>query len=150
MHRIRPHLTYANVIATLALVLAAGGGATAIAISTGKNSVTSKSIKDGQVTAKDLGPIRVVRAQATVPDPASMADTWSSGQVIAHCRHGERVIGGGGAPSLAGNNQIAIYQSQIVGEGWAVGLSQNTGGAVTLTAFALCLRGDPGKPVTDQ
>jgi hypothetical protein len=50
MARIRRHLTYANVIATLALFLAFGGGAYA-AIKLPKNSVTSKQIKNDSITS---------------------------------------------------------------------------------------------------
>ncbi len=58
--RLRSKLSYSNVVATLALLVAISGGATAIAISAGKNTVTTKSIKPGNVTARDLGPIRTV------------------------------------------------------------------------------------------
>jgi len=47
LDRLRPKLTYANVIATLALVIAIGGGAYAVGVA--KNSVRSKQIKDGSV-----------------------------------------------------------------------------------------------------
>ena len=45
--RLRARLTYANVIATLALFLALGGGA-AYAASLGKNSVGTKQLKPGR------------------------------------------------------------------------------------------------------
>jgi len=51
MNRIRKHLTYANVVATLALVIAIGGGTTAIALN-GRNSVRSDDIKNGHVSAR--------------------------------------------------------------------------------------------------
>jgi hypothetical protein len=50
---IRSRLTYANVMATVAVFLALGGGAYA-AIHLKKNSVKSKQIKDGQVKSQDL------------------------------------------------------------------------------------------------
>lgn len=53
MHRLRPRLTYANVIATLALFLALGGGAYA-ATQLPKNSVGSKQIKPGSIRLADL------------------------------------------------------------------------------------------------
>jgi hypothetical protein len=46
-------VTYANVVATLALFLVLGGGAYAVGIAP-KNSVVSKSIKNGQVKTRDL------------------------------------------------------------------------------------------------
>jgi hypothetical protein len=50
----RERLTFANVISVIALFVALGGGAYAISKAP-KNSVTSKSIKNGQVKTKDLG-----------------------------------------------------------------------------------------------
>jgi hypothetical protein len=50
MRRIRPRLSYANVVATLALFLALGGGAVWAA-----NKITSKQIGKGAVKTKNLG-----------------------------------------------------------------------------------------------
>src|SRR5687767_3579408 len=49
----RARLTYANVIATLALFIALGGTSIA-AVSLSNNSVTSATIKDGEVKTADL------------------------------------------------------------------------------------------------
>ena len=58
MRRIRSKLTYANVMATLAVFLVLGGGAYA-AFHLPKNSVRSRNIVNGQVKTKDLGvPVR--------------------------------------------------------------------------------------------
>jgi hypothetical protein len=51
----RPRLSYANVVATLALVLAIGGGTVYAATHLGKNSVKSKNIAKGAVKGADLG-----------------------------------------------------------------------------------------------
>ena len=67
LQRLRPRLTYANTVATLALIVAVSGGATAIAITASKNSVTTKSIRKGAVTAPKLGPIVVRSATAEGP-----------------------------------------------------------------------------------
>jgi hypothetical protein len=48
---VRSRLTYANVMATVAVFIALGGGA--YAISLGKNSVGSKQLKPGAVKPKD-------------------------------------------------------------------------------------------------
>jgi hypothetical protein len=53
MSRIRRHLTYANVMATLAVFLVLGGGAYA-AFHLPKNSVRSKNIVNGQVKRADV------------------------------------------------------------------------------------------------
>ena len=48
MSRIRPHLSFANVISLLALFVALGGTATASLLITGKN------VRDGTLTGKDI------------------------------------------------------------------------------------------------
>ncbi|HWO47328.1 MAG TPA: hypothetical protein VNM41_04640 [Solirubrobacterales bacterium] len=52
--RLRERLTYANVVATIALIFAVGGGATAIALSLPKNSVKSKQIAKEAVKTSDI------------------------------------------------------------------------------------------------
>ncbi|MEQ6902675.1 hypothetical protein [Nocardioides sp. YIM 152588] len=53
--RPRRRLTYANVVSTLALVVAvAGGGGAAVAAGLAKNSVSSPQIRNGQVKTVDL------------------------------------------------------------------------------------------------
>ena len=54
VRRLRAGITYANVMATIAVFLALGGGAYA-AFSLPKNSVRSKNIVNGQVKTADLG-----------------------------------------------------------------------------------------------
>jgi hypothetical protein len=121
MKKLRPRLSYANVVATLALVIAVAGGTTAIAVSKApKNSVVSSSIKPYNVTADDLAGIRVVTAVA-------------SGTAVASCARGERLLGGGASGDLA-----ASFPSN--NNTW-VGVSGSGG----VTAYALCLKAKPGK-----
>ncbi|MGE5527358.1 MAG: hypothetical protein ACM3Q9_01690, partial [Methanosarcina sp.] len=56
MKQLREKLTYANVVATIALILAVSGGATAIAVSVKlpKNSVKSKQLAPGAVKTGDI------------------------------------------------------------------------------------------------
>jgi hypothetical protein len=127
MHRIRRHLTYANVAATLALLVAVAGGATAVAGSNAPtNSVTSSSIKSRNVTARDLAGIRLVQV---------------SGQfaAFAPCSRGERLVGGGG------DSSTNLGRSRPGNNGWSVAQGLGTGGDVPVTAYALCLKAKPGK-----
>lgn len=55
--RLLSHLTYANVMATIAVFLALGGG---LAWALANNSVKSKHIKDGQVKDDDLNVLSVL------------------------------------------------------------------------------------------
>src|SRR5688572_24271013 len=50
---LRTHLSYANVMATVAVFLALGGGAYALSLP--RNSVTSRHIAKGQVKGSDIG-----------------------------------------------------------------------------------------------
>lgn len=72
---IRP--SYANITATLALVFALGGGAYAATLP--KNSVTSATIKNGQVHAKDLA--RNAVTGATVKDGSLGAADLAPGTI---------------------------------------------------------------------
>ena len=53
--KLRSKLSYANVVATLALVLAIGGGTVYAALRLGKDAVRSKNIAAGAVKSSDLG-----------------------------------------------------------------------------------------------
>lgn len=52
MSKLKERVTYANVVATLALFIALGGGAYAVTVS--KNSVSSKSVKNNSLKGKDV------------------------------------------------------------------------------------------------
>jgi hypothetical protein len=54
MEKVKDRLTYANVMATIAVFVALGGSAVAAKLVLPKNSVTSKSVKDGSLKGKDL------------------------------------------------------------------------------------------------
>jgi hypothetical protein len=126
MRQIRGHLSYANVAATLALIIAIAGGTTALAGSkAAKNSVVSSSIKPFNVTAGDLARIRIVQVTGQV-------------SAFAPCSHGERLLSGGGSTggplgaSRPGNN------------GWLV--QQGSGPEDRpVVAYAACLKTKPGK-----
>lgn len=84
MHNIRKHISYANVMATVATCIALGGTSYA-ALSLPRNSVTSKQlkpgsvkssdIKNGTVSARDLkrGLLPANTAASSVPGPAGPA-----------------------------------------------------------------------------
>ena len=139
MHRLKPrlrikhHLSYANVMSTIAVALALAGGTTAVAISaSGKNSdvnrkgniraarVTSAKIADGAITATKLGAVELV--QRNFPGGGTVS-----------CPSGERLLSGGGQPS----GVTSAYSSYPDGNGWTF---TTTGGAASVTLFALCLK----------
>jgi hypothetical protein len=105
----KPRLSYANVVATLALVLVVGGGATAIALSLPKNSVHSKQIAKEAVKSSDIAKDAVTGDKVKestlgkVPS-AAFADSAGSAKEAANAAHA------GVADSLGG----AITQANAV------------------------------------
>jgi len=124
MKSLKPRLTYANVIATLALFLALGGGAYA-AVKLPKNSVGAKQLKAGAVTPAKLsasavsalagkpgpqGPQGAPGAQGAQGSPGSPGSPGAPGATnvvvrtgsqefgsVAFCEPGEVAVGGGGS-----------------------------------------------------
>jgi hypothetical protein len=145
MDRLRRHLSYANVAATLALVIAIAGGTTAIAINrtAPKNSVTSKSIRPFNVTARDLTRLIEVRSQTTFSDPGPPDGTFSSASATAPCPGGTRVISGGG---VVDSNFAALVGSNPISEGWVVSAKADGANQATITAIARCLSKRAEKP----
>lgn len=97
LERLRPRLTYANVIATLALFLALGGGAAFAAATLGKNTVGAKQLKRNAVTG------------AKVKDGSLSAGDFKAGQLPA----GER--GPQGAPGAPGATNVVVRYGDRVG-----------------------------------
>ena len=78
---LRSRLTYANVVATLALVLAVGGGTVYAASELGRNDVKSKNIAKGAVKTSDLAADGVIGAK--VKDATITAEDIAPGAIIA-------------------------------------------------------------------
>jgi hypothetical protein len=145
MDRLRRHLTYANVTATLALIVAVAGGTTAIAMkaTAPKNSVTSKSIRPYNVTARDLTRLIAVRSQTTFSDPGPPDGTFASASATAPCPAGTRVITGGG---FVDTNQASLVGSDPISEGWVVSAKADGTNQATITVIARCLSKRAEKP----
>jgi hypothetical protein len=99
IRRIRPRLTYANVIATLALFLALGGGAYA-ALKLPKNSVGSKQIKANAVNS------------SKVKDGSLLAGDFKTGQIPPGPRGLQGLPGSPGSKGDTGD--VARWTSSIV------------------------------------
>jgi hypothetical protein len=93
-------------------------------------AVRTKKIADGHVRAPDLGTITERSESAIIPP--------GSGQVIAECNSGERVLSGG--HSTLGTNVVNSY-SYRWGNGWVAVFRNNHKYPVEITAYAYCLRG---------
>ena len=86
--RFRPNLTYANVMATIAVFLALGGGAYAAATvgssQIKKNAILSRHIKNGQVKTSDLAPNSVGGGKiidGSLGSPDLAANSVDSGKI---------------------------------------------------------------------
>lgn len=79
MARIREKLTYANVVATLALIVALGIGTAWAGTHLSKNSVKSKQIKDGAVQNADLASDAVTSGK--VKDGSLLGADFAAGSV---------------------------------------------------------------------
>lgn len=95
VRRIRTHLTYSNVMSTIAVVFAIGGAGAYAASHLPNNSVTSKTIKNGQVKTKDL--------QNNAVKTAKLADGAVTGSKIANQAVGTGQI----SPNAVTTGQIA-------------------------------------------
>jgi hypothetical protein len=147
MKKLRPRLSYANVTATIALIAAVVGGTTAIArvAKAPKNSVVAKSIKRGNVTAKELSTTIRVNATTNVTDPSPEDNVYAVGSIVAKCPPGARAITGGG--SVSGNR--AVLQSSGpsgTGDSWLVGAGTDNINATEIRATVICLISRPGSP----
>jgi hypothetical protein len=131
---LKARLTYANVVATLALIVAVAGGGTAIALSVGKNSVTTKSIKPGNVTARDLAGARVATA---------LGSGTSSGTTVS-CLPSERMLAGGAearsTTTPPGEDRFLTASHPTPdGSGWTARADSG------VVVYVVCLRAKPGK-----
>jgi hypothetical protein len=78
--KLRPHLTYANVVSSVCLFVVLGGTAYA-GVTLSKGSVTSKHIKNGQVKRDDIAANAVTSAK--VADASLVAGDFKAGQLPA-------------------------------------------------------------------
>jgi hypothetical protein len=167
LNRLRSKLTYANVIATLALFLAMAGGTAFAASQFGKETIGGRSIKK-----ESIGPAKLnAAAKATLTGPkGATGATGASGpsgpqgpagpagatkidvQVgpeangsEAHCPTGQVAVGGGG---IAGNVETFLWENApLTGgnvatsggrpDGW-IAAAEAEGTEEPVTAYVLC------------
>lgn len=141
-----PHLNYANVVATLALVIAVSGG-TALAVSgkigskkLKKNAVTMKKISAGAVTTDKIANF-AVSSDKLVTGAVSesklvafqrVTATGPLGGATARCPRGSRLVSGGGSATGGGGPLIASYPDS---QEWIV----SDGAGNPVVAYAICM-----------
>jgi hypothetical protein len=150
MKRVNKHLTYANVVATLALIVAVAGGSTAIAVShkVKKNSVGTKQLKKGSVTPAKLAPGAVtvdkladgnVTASKLAGINLVAAPYGPGGGTTARCPAPERLLSGG--VSTGGGT---VLESAPLAETPVVQWEATSTGGGPSMVYALCLKNTPG------
>jgi hypothetical protein len=118
MEKLRPRLTYANVIATLALFLALGGGAYA-AIQLPKNSVGSKQLRKNSVIAAKIKNGAVTGAKINLASLGTVPSAVRS-EIAANADHAAVAASAGSAASatdakaLGGKPASAFAASTVV------------------------------------
>ena len=151
MHRIRQHLTYANVMATIAVFVALGGGAYAL---DGRNSVDSGDLKKNAVKSPEIAKnaakghdvsertlaigaraLRKVRQRSATDEDIPPG---GSGQASVQCNRGEQFLSGGSDYS---GTDVSVTASRFdPPNGWGVFLdNEAASGNANLTAHVYCL-----------
>jgi hypothetical protein len=133
--RIRRHLTYANVMSTIAVIIAVAGGSTAVAVTVNaskKSDINKKgNIRIGRVTTPKL-------ANSAVSSPKlagiEVVQTTTPAGILAQarCPAGGRLLSGGAA---AGGGASLATSAPGTGEEWVGATASGN-----VTAYALCLR----------
>ncbi|HEX6780800.1 MAG TPA: hypothetical protein VF125_02080 [Solirubrobacterales bacterium] len=114
-----PKLTYANVVSTIALFLAIGGGATAIALSLPKNSVKSKQLAKEAVKNSDIAKDGVTGdkvkestlGKVPLAAHADSADTAGSASSAGHASTAETAASATALSGFAPNNLAKTYST---------------------------------------
>jgi hypothetical protein len=151
MRKIRSKLTYPHVVSTLCLFLILGGGAYA-ATRLHKNSVSSSTIKNGQVKTKDLAKNAVVSSKIK-NGQVSSADVrdGSVGSADVAPAEGFHLVGQPGEPSFGNGGQNDCIWSNYSNPGFAspgtlnpVSFYKDPYGRVHLAGFAVATNGPGG------
>lgn len=106
----RRQLNYANVMASIAVFAALGGGV-AVAATAKRDTVTSKSIRDGQVRTKDIADESVTSAK--VEDGSVTGDDVAEGSLVFRCSDGEFAASGGGPCFFVIDTSGSTWQQAI-------------------------------------
>ena len=161
MRFVRSKLTFANVVALLALFVALGGSAYAFHL--GKNAVKTKNIKNGAVTEAKLanGAVNAAKLAAGAVKSPSVVVRYASKPLNegsnaipqAHCQPGEVATGGGADTSNVGDDVHLNIVRPLKASGGSASngdtpgayeanyISPSGGGVVNTTvyAFVICM-----------
>ena len=160
MRRLSGKLTYANVMATVAVFIALGGASYA-ATQLPKNSVGTKQLKNGAVTQRkismgaqhalkgergEVGPRGAGGATNVVVRHSAPIDVQSgeTQQELAYCGPGESAVGGGVFWQEVATRDMRVLETGPVGPtgsvptSWAVDVSNDTAGTKHFVVTVAC------------
>jgi hypothetical protein len=124
---LRSRLTYANVVATLALFVALGGSSYAALTITGRNvrnsSLTGKDVKNNSLTGSDVKRLK----SGDVSDGSLLAKDFKAGQLPAGAKGDKGDKGDSGAPATRLFAQVTSSGNLAYGSG-ATGASRSNNG----------------------
>jgi hypothetical protein len=154
-HR-RPRLSYANVMASIAVFLVLGGGAYA-ASTLPKNSIGSKQLKNGSITAAKLSAsakraLKGATGPQGIPGPQGApgatkvivrSGPFANGDSTASCQPGEVATGGGGIvnPAEAESwiwNTTPVQLNGQVPTAWEASAENKVGNPSLVQAYVIC------------
>ena len=158
MHsRFRPHLTYANVMATLALFIALGGSGYAAtqlgrnsvgSLQLKRNAVTGLKVRDNSLTGADIDEATLTTQAAAVSyktATGTAASSSAANAATATCDSGQQVVGGGVQldPATIGVVNDSYPDSNNTAWTARVGNASNGSSARSLnfTVYAICSGG---------
>ncbi len=159
---LQSRLTYANVMASLAMFFVLGGGAYA-ATSLPKNSVGTQELKPGSITLAKLSASakKGLKGAPGVPGPQGAPGApgargapgatrvivrngpFSNGRSVASCQPGEVATGGGGfvdpeVPTAWIWNTTPVQISGQVPTAWEAEAESKEGASVFVQAYVIC------------
>jgi len=144
----------ATVIAVLALFVALGGVSYAVTTAP-KNSVVTKSIRNGAVTLPKIAKSTQKTLKATHPVVRTAPDSVPAGFALGtsvQCHSGEHATGGGVADPPSNNANSRVAQSEPVisngdfataGQtptGWFGSAFNGSSGTIVYTIYAICAK----------
>jgi hypothetical protein len=130
--RLSPRLTYANVMATVALFVALGGGAYA-ALRVPKNSVGTKQLKNGAVTNKKLAKNAVTGAKVAAGSLTGTQINASTLGTVPNATHAASADSASTANTLVAPE--AFHEIGAPGEPGFQSPWSNFGGSLTTAGF---------------
>jgi hypothetical protein len=160
---VKPKLSYANVMSTLAVFLALGGGGFAIAAALEKNSVGSRQVKKDSLTRKDLKNGKAVGSEEVIDESLGAGDLAPGAVGSAEVADGSlqpadlapdeavHVVGAAGEPSFGtgGQGDCLWIDYGVSLNAHPVSFYRDRGGTVHLDGLARSAHGPGGDGVCD-